>query len=148
LPRAPASVDAPRVPPPQTIVPAPVDATETPSAAVSRRAIAAPALSATGAAGAHPDDRAPSIAAELALLEQAQAALRAQAPARALVVLNEHAAKYPRGALSEERNGLRVLALCDLGRSGAAQAAERFVADHPSSPLAGPVRDACTIPRP
>jgi hypothetical protein len=96
---------------------------------------------------ARSDDRAPSIAVELALLEEAQTALRTHAPGRALVVLNEHAAKYPKGALAEERDGLRVVALCNVGRSEAALAAERFLADHPASPLAGPVRDACAMPR-
>ncbi len=82
--------------------------------------------------------------AEVALLEQAQHALEAKHGERALALLDEHARTYPNGALAEERDAARVLALCETGRDDEAHAeADAFVVAHPRSPLAARVRAAC-----
>ena len=88
-----------------------------------------------------------TLEAETRLVRAAVAALHEHDPARALVLLNEHARSYPSGALAEERAAARVNALCDLGQTDNAQAAAAaFLRDRPSSPLAARVRTACLTP--
>jgi hypothetical protein len=124
-------------------IPTGPDVSGSAAARAAGRAVRMHSVSAAGTG-----DGPPSIAAELALIEGAQTALRAHAPDRALRFLNEHAARFPKGALGEERYGLRAIALCNLGRSEAVALATRFLVDHPASPLAGPVRDACALAHP
>jgi hypothetical protein len=81
---------------------------------------------------------------ETRLLRDAEALRRAGNGARALVLLDEHAARFPNGVLAEERTAARVFALCDLGRvSDASGEAQRFLAERPRSPLAARVRASC-----
>ena len=64
--------------------------------------------------------------------------------ATAMASLDEHASRFPRGALSEERAATRVHALCAQGRAAEARAAATaFVGAHPRSALAPAVRRAC-----
>jgi hypothetical protein len=70
-------------------------------------------------------------------------ALREGRPAAALERMDEHRRAYPNGALSEEREALRVGALCALGRSDAQAEARAFLANHPASPFVARVREAC-----
>jgi hypothetical protein len=85
-----------------------------------------------------------ALAEETRLLRQADAATRGGDGRRALELLDEHARRFPRGVLAEERGAERVLALCAAGRIGEARAAAtRFLADRPQSPLAGRVRASC-----
>lgn len=89
-----------------------------------------------------------ALTAETALLRDAHAALRAHDPARALAILEQHAASFPSGALAEERSATRVLALCDSGRIDQARAeASRFLAAHPRSMHAGRVRASSCAPQ-
>jgi hypothetical protein len=84
------------------------------AAAHSRRAPRAPATRATRAGG------------EAGLLERAQAALEHR-PAEALRLSGEHEARFPQGALVQEREVIAIEALNRLGRTAAAQArAARF----------------------
>jgi outer membrane protein assembly factor BamD (BamD/ComL family) len=77
-------------------------------------------------------------------LEQADADLRQGDPNAALARLAEHASRYPGGALREEREGIRVVALCRAGREAEGKAAaERFLARSPRSALATRIRAAC-----
>jgi hypothetical protein len=114
----------------------------------------APAPSATGsispaASNATPQAagsvvRGPEIEAELKLLGEAQAALGAGRPERALEILEQHESTFEAGALREERTAARIFALCDLGKVEQARAeAARFLAEAPGSPLAARVRAAC-----
>jgi hypothetical protein len=81
---------------------------------------------------------------EARLLEQADADLRRGDANAALARLADHAAKYPDGALREEREGVRVVALCRAGRAAEGKAAaERFFARAPRSTLAARIRAAC-----
>jgi hypothetical protein len=85
-----------------------------------------------------------SLEAETALLEKAQAELRAGHPDRALAALDEHDAEFKGGVLHEERRAGRILALCAAGRTGEATAeAARFLAESPRSPMAERVRSSC-----
>lgn len=88
-----------------------------------------------------------SFQEELALVGEAQRALREGDAPRALALTDRHAALFPRGQLSEERAGVRTLSLCTLGRPGARALGERFVREHPTAPLAGRVRSVCELDR-
>jgi hypothetical protein len=94
-----------------------------------------------------PPAAGPAIGEEAALLLSTQAALREDNPGRALALLDEHARRFPRGALAQERDAARVLALCAAGRVDEARSArDAFLAAHPRSPAAARVRHACGGP--
>jgi outer membrane protein assembly factor BamD (BamD/ComL family) len=77
-------------------------------------------------------------------LREAHAALGAGQAARALELLDEHAARFPASALEPERSAERVFALCLDGRVDAARAAaSRFISLHPTGPLSQRVRASC-----
>lgn len=81
-----------------------------------------------------------TLAAELALLRPA----RSSAPAQALALLDEHARRYPRGVLAEERQAQRIVALCGLGRRDEATTAlAAFERAYPQSPHTQRARRAC-----
>lgn len=61
---------------------------------------------------------------EAALLETARAKLRT-APAEALAISRQHAARFPRGQLGSERALIQIDALHRLGRDGEARAVSR-----------------------
>ncbi|MCY1013586.1 hypothetical protein OV079_50275 [Nannocystis pusilla] len=84
------------------------------------------------------------VLAEMALLQEAQAALRSGQPAAALRVLERHAQDFAAGSMTEERQALRVLALCAAGEvaRGADEAAV-FLGAHPRSTYAARVASAC-----
>lgn len=83
---------------------------------------------------------------EVALLGEAQRALAAGQYSVALASLDKHAARFPRGALSRERDASRAIALCRSGALSRGQKlAERYVAQHASSPLCTRVRAACKL---
>ncbi|WP_434418122.1 hypothetical protein [Nannocystis pusilla] len=72
--------------------------------------------------GADPARPEEGPGAERRLLEVAQAALQRGAPAAALASLDEHARRFARGVLADEREVLRVLALCAEQRPDEAEA--------------------------
>jgi hypothetical protein len=82
--------------------------------------------------------------AELSLMRRAIAQLNAGAPRSALELLSQHAARYPNGVMSEERDGLRAIALCKEGDlvQGKASALS-FLRMYAGSAMAGRVRGAC-----
>lgn len=85
-----------------------------------------------------------TLAAENRLLAQARTALIDGQPEQALVRLGEHARRFPDGILSEERQALRAVALCEAGRDAEGDAAARaFLLEHPHAALAQRVRSAC-----
>ena len=85
-----------------------------------------------------------SVEAEAQLLGDAQRALANGDASRALRVIDEHARTFPHGALGEERQAARVMALCALGRTAEAQReAHAFLTRTPNSPLAMRVQAAC-----
>jgi hypothetical protein len=100
----------------------------------------------TPAAAASPSRDAASIANEIALLRQAQAAMKDGDSERSLAALDALAKKHPGGELREERLAARVLTLCAAGRLDEARAeGRRFVAEHPSSVHAVRVRASCAF---
>jgi hypothetical protein len=80
-----------------------------------------------------------SITEELVAIRKANDALAAGNAAEAIAILDA----APATTLTEEHNGLRLLARCTLGHAGAPAAAKSFLAAHPSSPLAARLRVAC-----
>jgi hypothetical protein len=93
-----------------------------------------------GASTAH----ASSLEEEATLLRAAQEALLANDPARALRLLDEHAARFPSSVLEPERSAERVFALCAEQKTDAAHvAAGTFLSAHPTGPLASRVRASC-----
>ncbi|MFO0588159.1 MAG: hypothetical protein U0441_11495 [Polyangiaceae bacterium] len=104
-----------------------------------------PATASSGTALADaPRDSA--LAAELSLLREVQDALRDNDAARADRWLNEHASRFPKGVLQEEREAARVLSLCLQGRKEEAkEAADRFLAANPRSVQSDRVRASCAL---
>jgi type IV secretory pathway VirB10-like protein len=109
-------------------------------------------LDAPRAQGEARPSKAPSVTrqgsadldSELALLEQAQQALKQGDSARALAQLERHAAEHPTGVLATERAAIHAVALCESGKLGDGQLeARRFLDRNPRSPLGARVRAAC-----
>ena len=93
-----AQVDAPRSP--------------TPALASAREAAAPPRAS-----GLNREADPPNLEAELSGLHAAHAAYRVGNAARALALIGEHKAHFPKSQLATERATLEVLSLCLAGRS-------------------------------
>lgn len=118
-----------------------------------------PSLPATGKAPARPGgarEVAPAIepapapdaaSGDLTLIAAAEAALRADAPARALELLHLHEERFPSAATAEEREALRVLALCAAGREVEGRGARwAFLREHPRSAYRERIEKACPSP--
>ena len=90
---------------------------------------------------AEPSDR---LAAEVAILSDAERDLHAGQYQSALVLLDEHRRKFPNGTLAQERMAARVQALCGLGRVNEARTAlAHLTRVSPKSPHEEPAREAC-----
>ena len=87
-----------------------------------------------------------TFAAELRLLAQGQAALNRDDHAAALKIADQYQKTYPRGHFIEDRDALRVVALCGAASSKGATAARRFLRAYPNSIHATRIRDACALP--
>jgi regulator of sirC expression with transglutaminase-like and TPR domain len=82
---------------------------------------------------------------EVRLLTAAQAAIRAGQPAQGLALLDQHAARFPKGKLSEARDVAHMMAQCALGnRDASRREVERFLRHSPRSPYADRVQRICT----
>jgi hypothetical protein len=88
------------------------------------------------------DAPASTIAAEARLLTKAQQAL-ASSPRRALALLDEHAQRFPSGAMALEREALRAIASCDAGLADAPARARALLARPDVSSYAARIRRAC-----
>ena len=153
------SVAVPRTPPkptlaapaPETLLESPSSAPlQTPRASTARPSprIAAPPAADTAESPAPPSvsARASELSAELRLLERGQQELASGAPAAALAAFDEHAARFPQGALRIERMAGRVFALCALARhEEARRAALEFLGAAPNSPLAPRITASCAV---
>lgn len=85
-----------------------------------------------------------TLAQELRVLARARAALREGDPTRALAALKSHAEAFTEGQLGEDREALRVEALCAAGRVDDARAAARaFAQGWPRSPHVARVQKIC-----
>jgi len=84
---------------------------------------------------------------EVRLVGLAYSLLHDGAPAKALVVLEEHERRFPNGKLAESRRVTRILALCQSGRTADARAErDRFLSRYPRSPFTNRVRTSCGDP--
>ena len=84
------------------------------------------------------------IGQEVALLSKAQTALSRGRPQEALEALSEHAQRFPRGALTEERTATRARTLCALGRRQEAEAElKRMERLNPTSAYLARARESC-----
>ncbi len=120
------------------ITPAPV-AAEVPQAS-------APARPATSVRRAPPvpEAKTTSLAAEMRLLGQANAAMRAGDAGQALATLEEHRRTFAKGQLAPEREHQRAVALCELGRREAARkVVSAFARTYPKSPLLAKTEGVC-----
>jgi hypothetical protein len=83
---------------------------------------------------------------ELEWIGAAQDALRKGQPSSVLRLVQEHAFRYPQGALAPERLALQALALCALQRRAAARTVLADLARRtPSSPLLDRVQRSCGL---
>ena len=74
---------------------------------------------------------------EIALIDDARAAIAAGAPGKALGVLGRHDRRYPNGVFAPEATVLRIEALTGAGEGEMARTlAHRFLKAHPDSPFA------------
>jgi hypothetical protein len=113
--QVPAPAVAPESTPSNTVAPAPAEA----------RGIQSPASS----KGASND-----ASAEAALLERAREAISSD-PKRALALTREHARRFPKGILTQEREVIAIDALNRLGKSSEADSrADQFKKTYPGSP--------------
>ena len=139
------------------------EATETPSRSDERAvapppAASPPAAPAPAASHSFPTDAPPSAATgepastvtltrEARALADVQRALREGRSAAALVMLAAQNREFASGALGQEREAARIMALCSAGRSAEGRAAAgRFLAANPGSPLATHIRSSCGVP--
>ena len=84
-----------------------------------------------------------TLADERLLLDRARRQLASDEPARALEFLEQHAQRFARGELSEEREAMRINVLVQLGRKDEAKAGgEAFAARFPNSIMGTSVRAA------
>jgi hypothetical protein len=140
---APGIVEAAEAPQPEALPIAPTPPVEAPLVETPR--VVAPAAntpppSTRAAAVVH----ASTLDAETGLLKSAEVAMRAGDAQLSLGFLDDHAARFPDGILAQERAAQRVLVLCALGRMTDARSdAQRFLREHPRSPLADRVRASC-----
>ncbi|MCX4246183.1 hypothetical protein [Paraliomyxa miuraensis] len=81
---------------------------------------------------------------ELEIIRRANTELTAEHPERALAALDEHARRFPSGALTEERRFLRAVALCKAGRDDEGkERARAFLQTYPRTAFAERLRSAC-----
>ncbi len=89
--------------------------------------------------------KAEQPADELALVSAMQLALRSGNASQALALANEHARRFPGGALAQEREGARAIAHCQLAEPASRAAIlANFEQRYAGSPYAARVRDACS----
>lgn len=85
-----------------------------------------------------------SIADEVRALQLVQSVCRAGDPRACLARLDAHARDFPLGALREEAQGMRALALCRAGEVEAARSVARALrAASPRSPMVSRLRGSC-----
>jgi hypothetical protein len=116
-----------------------VPAVALPAAAIPERPFPAPSAAAAPSASPRPARAASgeaSFGAESELLRRAHSAYAQGDFGTALKLVTEHAKKFPRGVLAEEREALRVRSLASTGQSAAAsRAAAKFAEHFPRSVL-------------
>lgn len=112
-------------------VPAEVTFSATTIASSALAAVSVPRRPTT--ASATTSASAPAARPEMEILKEAQAARRSN-PARALQLVDEHAAAYPRSGMAQEREMIRIESLLGVGRRAEAKTlADAFRKANPNS---------------
>jgi hypothetical protein len=94
----------------------------------------------SAAAGYSADD----LEAELSLIKRATAAKKSGRHADGLAALREHAERFPRGLMADERTVLKAELVCAAGRVREAEAlVDQFLRERAGSALAGRMRNVC-----
>lgn len=118
-----------------------------PSSSSSSSSSSSPSSAPSSGASSGPTARALDLgrfAEETALLQRIRAASRDADYPRALGLAEDHARRFPGGALGPERQALRIAALCHLGRHAEARAqATAWTRSHPHDALAPEIRHGC-----
>ena len=144
-PPAPEHRAAPRLAETAREVPAPK--VEEPAAArepVARRAVPKSETRVETRKSAVSEPDPDTLREEIELVQKANSALRSGKPEQAQALLDQHGEKFGSGALREEREAARILALCALGKHREAQAAAaKFLRESPRSIQAARVRASC-----
>lgn len=150
---APASAKEPRadadppavVSPSATVAPDRVDPREPPAPRRSKsRSDHAQPPSSSDAPDAPEADE---LRAEMTLIRKARQVLRDDRAARALEILDAHARAFPQGQMREDRQALRIEALCAAGKQPQARAeVRRLLRDFPVSAHAARVQAMCAQP--
>lgn len=83
------------------------------------------------------------VLAELTLIQRIKEALDRDQPQQALTLVEQHTRTFARGTLIEEREALRVVALCDADDPRGSRAQEKFQTKYPRSAYRDRVRAAC-----
>ena len=134
---------APVITPPEPAPQPPAEPEVEPAATPEPEMESKPAAARPGRKPARPAD---GLGQELKLLHRARAAWRRGEAGDALSLLQRHRARYPRSAVAAERDALRVLCLCDLGREAQARRlGRRWLRDAPHSPLRSAVKGSCAF---
>ncbi|HKY35550.1 MAG TPA: hypothetical protein VJN18_06420 [Polyangiaceae bacterium] len=135
---------------PPAVTPAPTAAPELDAAPRAAPVGAPPAAPGVPASAHRASNSTPSStpdadsAEELTLVRAMQQALRSDNASQALSLAAEHARRFPRGALVEEREGVRAVAQCQLAAPATHAAIfEAFTRRFPSSPYVARVKAAC-----
>lgn len=92
---------------------------------------------------AHARDDADTLAEEMRLLGIARRAWAGRQEVEALRALSEHRRRFPRGALTEEREATELLVRCGRGDADTAARVAAFVRRFPASPQRPRVERAC-----
>lgn len=132
------SAAAPPLPSATVLAPQPSVVPPLPASAAAPRARSSPPAPSRSLTSAS------ELEEEAALLHRAQSAWRAGESARALQLANEHAQRFPRSQLTNERDVLRVLSLCKLGRvESAKQVGARLLLSARGSPWYPSIAGSC-----
>ena len=137
---------AERLAPPdeRAVVPSPV---ALPVAAPAQAATQSFPTSAPPSAAPSEPARAVTLTREARALADVQRALREGRSTEALAMLAAQNREFAGGALGQEREAARIMALCTAGRVAEGRsAAERFLTANPGSPVATHIRSICGVP--
>jgi hypothetical protein len=128
-------------------LPAPPTASAAPVAAEEPIAPRMDASAMPGVPSAEPPRS--TLVEERLLLDRARQQLASEEPARALVFLEQHAKRFARGELTEEREAMRINVLVQLGRSEEAKTrGAAFATRFPNSIMGASVRSALKAAEP
>ena len=130
------------------VMPAPPPASEPEAPPIAEETPRKPARPRPAAAERAPVQAPPidPVLAELMLIQRIKDALDTDQPAAALAAIDAHAREFARGSLAEEREALRVVALCEAGqRERGEKAQQSFLRAYPRSAYRERVRAACPL---